>query len=52
MDTPLTLEQLSFLTDLSLRTIRYKVELIQTKSTTYNDSRHSDAKNTDPLRSA
>lgn len=30
----------------------YKIELIQTKSTTYVDGRHSDAKNTDPLRSA
>ncbi len=30
----------------------YKIELIQTKSTTYGDERHSDAKNTDPLRSA
>jgi lactoylglutathione lyase len=30
----------------------YKIELIQTKSTTYGDGRHSDAKNTDPLRSA
>ena len=30
----------------------YKIELIQTKSTTYDDGRHSDAKNTDPLRSA
>lgn len=30
----------------------YKIELIQTKSTTYEASRHSNAKNTDPLRSA
>lgn len=30
----------------------YKIELIQEKSTTYDDRRHSDAKNTDPLRSA
>jgi lactoylglutathione lyase len=30
----------------------YKIELIQTKSKTYEDGRHSDAKNTDPLRSA
>jgi lactoylglutathione lyase len=30
----------------------YKIELIQTKSVTYSDGRHSDAKNTDPLRSA
>ena len=30
----------------------YKIELIQTKSTTYDDRRHPDAKNTDPLRSA
>jgi len=30
----------------------YKIELIQTKSTTYRDSRQSDAKNPDPLRSA
>lgn len=30
----------------------YKVELIQTKLTTYDDGRQSDAKNTDPLRSA
>lgn len=30
----------------------YKIELIQTKSTTYDHGRHSDAKNTDPLRSA
>lgn len=30
----------------------YKIELIQAKSTTYEDRRHSDAKNTDPLRSA
>ncbi len=30
----------------------YKIELIQTKSITYGDGRHSDAKNTDPLRSA
>ena len=30
----------------------YKIELIQTKSITYNDGRHSAAKNTDPLRSA
>ena len=30
----------------------YKIELIQTKSTTYGDGRHSDAKSTDPLRSA
>jgi lactoylglutathione lyase len=30
----------------------YKIELIQTKSTTYGEGRHSDAKNTDPLRSA
>ena len=30
----------------------YKIELIQTKSTTYDDDRHSDAKITDPLRSA
>ena len=30
----------------------YKIELIQIKSTTYDDGRHSDAKNTDPLRSA
>ncbi|MCC6297248.1 MAG: lactoylglutathione lyase [Pseudomonadales bacterium] len=29
----------------------YKIELIQTKSTTYEDRRHSDAKNSDPLRS-
>jgi lactoylglutathione lyase len=28
----------------------YKIELIQTKSTTYDDSRHSAAKTTDPLR--
>ncbi|MBT9594954.1 MAG: gamma-glutamyl-gamma-aminobutyrate hydrolase family protein [Vitreoscilla sp.] len=31
---------------------RYEIELIQTKSTTYDDDRHSDAKITDPLRSA
>ena len=30
----------------------YKIELIQRESTTYGDERHSDAKNTDPLRSA
>ncbi|HQD15705.1 MAG TPA: lactoylglutathione lyase [Ottowia sp.] len=30
----------------------YKIELIQTKSTTYEESRHSEVKNTDPLRSA
>lgn len=30
----------------------YKIELIQTKSITYDDGRQSDAKNTDPLRSA
>ncbi len=30
----------------------YKIELIQTKSTTYDEGRHSNAKNTDPLRSA
>lgn len=30
----------------------YKIELIQEKSKTYEDSRHSAAKNTDPLRSA
>lgn len=30
----------------------YKIELIKTKSITYGDGRHSDAKNTDPLRSA
>jgi lactoylglutathione lyase len=30
----------------------YKIELIQTKSTNYDDSRHSAAKNADPLRSA
>ena len=30
----------------------YKIELIEAKSTTYDDGRHSDAKNTDPLRSA
>jgi lactoylglutathione lyase len=30
----------------------YKIELIQTKSITYDDGRHSDAKITDPLRSA
>ena len=30
----------------------YKIELIQTKSVLYSDGRHSDAKNTDPLRSA
>ncbi len=30
----------------------YKIELIQEKSTTSDDRRHSDAKNTDPLRSA
>ena len=30
----------------------YKIELIQAKSTTYDDGRQSDAKNTDPLRSA
>ena len=30
----------------------YKIELIQAKSTTYEERRHSDAKNTDPLRSA
>lgn len=30
----------------------YKIELIQAKSISYNDERHSDAKNTDPLRSA
>jgi lactoylglutathione lyase len=30
----------------------YKIELIQTESTTYDDRRHSDAKNADPLRSA
>ena len=29
-----------------------KIELIQTKSTTYDEGRHSNAKNTDPLRSA
>ena len=30
----------------------YKIELIQAKSTSYDDRRQSDAKNTDPLRSA
>ena len=30
----------------------YKIELIQDKSMTYDDGRHSDAKITDPLRSA
>ncbi|MFT4103880.1 MAG: lactoylglutathione lyase [Burkholderiaceae bacterium] len=30
----------------------YKIELIQIKSTTYDDNRHSAAKTTDPLRSA
>ena len=30
----------------------YKIELIQYKSMTYDDGRHSDAKNSDPLRSA
>ena len=30
----------------------YKIELIQTKSVLYSDGCHSDAKNTDPLRSA
>jgi len=30
----------------------YKIELIQTKSIAYDDGRQSDAKNTDPLRSA
>ncbi|MBL8372025.1 MAG: lactoylglutathione lyase [Burkholderiaceae bacterium] len=30
----------------------YKIELIQTKSITYEDGRHTAAKNTDPLRSA
>lgn len=30
----------------------YKIELIQSKSTAYDDRRHLDAKNTDPLRSA
>ncbi len=30
----------------------YKIELIQTRSTTYDDRRQSDTKNTDPLRSA
>ena len=30
----------------------YKIELIQGKSTTHDDERQSDAKNTDPLRSA
>lgn len=30
----------------------YKIELIQAKSTTYEGGRHSDAKSTDPLRSA
>ena len=30
----------------------YKLELIQAKSTTYEGGRHSDAKSTDPLRSA
>ena len=30
----------------------YKIELIQAKSTTYEERRQSDAKNTDPLRSA
>ena len=30
----------------------YKIELIQTKSTSYDDKRHSVAKNTDPLRNA
>ena len=29
----------------------YKIELIQIKSITYDDRRHSDANNTDPLRS-
>lgn len=32
--------------------IPYKIELIQTKSITYDDRRQSEAKNTDPLRSA
>lgn len=32
--------------------ISYKIELIQTKSTTYDEKRHSDAKSADPLRSA
>jgi len=32
--------------------IAYKIELIQAKSTTYEGGRHSDAKSTDPLRSA
>lgn len=30
----------------------YKIELIQSKSTTYEGSRHAAAQNTDPLRSA
>lgn len=30
----------------------YKIELIQIKSITYDDKRHSDAKSADPLRSA
>ena len=30
----------------------YTIELIQAKSTNYDERRHSDAKNTDPLRSA
>lgn len=30
----------------------YKIELIQAKSMAYEERRHSDAKNTDPLRSA
>ena len=30
----------------------YKIELIQTKSITYEDRHHPDAKDTDPLRSA
>lgn len=32
--------------------ISYEIELTQTKSITYDDRRHSDAKKTDPLRSA
>ena len=37
---------------MKIKSIDYKIELIQAKSTTYEGGRHSDAKSTDPLRSA
>lgn len=38
--------------DMGLAIDSYIIELIQAKSTTYDNERQSDAKNTDPLRSA